>query len=44
MEPLETLLMGDEVISTTPAKENDEFIKSSIDDLVPILRVSEVTL
>ncbi|GJY90430.1 hypothetical protein Tco_0505626 [Tanacetum coccineum] len=43
-EPLETLLMGDEVISTTPAKENDEFIKSSIDDLVPIPRVSEVTL
>ncbi|GJX81064.1 hypothetical protein Tco_0329213 [Tanacetum coccineum] len=44
MEPLDTLLLGDEVISTTPARENDEFIKSSIDDLVPIPRESEVTL
>ncbi|GJY68472.1 hypothetical protein Tco_0471454 [Tanacetum coccineum] len=43
MEPLDTLLMGDEVISTTPARENDEFIKSSIDDIVPIPRKSEVT-
>nr|GEV53143.1 NAC domain-containing protein [Tanacetum cinerariifolium] len=42
-EPLDTFLMGDEVISTTPARENKEFIKSSIDDLVPILRESEVT-
>nr|GFB53820.1 hypothetical protein [Tanacetum cinerariifolium] len=36
--------MGDEVISTTPAKENNELIKSSVDDLVPIPRESEVTL
>ncbi|GJS73776.1 hypothetical protein Tco_0706617 [Tanacetum coccineum] len=43
MEPLDTLLMGDEVISTTPARENDEFIKSSVDDFVPILRESKVT-
>ncbi|GJU51579.1 hypothetical protein Tco_1221134 [Tanacetum coccineum] len=43
MEPLDTLLIGDEVISTTPERENDEFIKSSIDDLVPIPRESEVT-
>ncbi|GKD48645.1 hypothetical protein Tco_1277621 [Tanacetum coccineum] len=43
MEPADTLLMGDEVISTTPARENDKFIKSSIDGLVPILRESEVT-
>ncbi|GJU49808.1 hypothetical protein Tco_1219363 [Tanacetum coccineum] len=42
-EPLDTLLMRDEVISTTPEKENDEFIKSSVDDLVPIPRESEVT-
>nr|GEW54407.1 NAC domain-containing protein [Tanacetum cinerariifolium] len=35
--------MGDEVISTTPKRENDEFINSSVDDLVPILRESEVT-
>ncbi|GJY30078.1 hypothetical protein Tco_0413573 [Tanacetum coccineum] len=44
MEPLDSLLMGDEVISTTLARENEEFIKSSVDDLVPILREFEVTL
>ncbi|GJS82030.1 hypothetical protein Tco_0748571 [Tanacetum coccineum] len=43
MEPLDALLMGDEVISTTLARENTEFIKSSVDDLVPIPRESEVT-
>ncbi|GJS80347.1 hypothetical protein Tco_0730228 [Tanacetum coccineum] len=43
MEPADTLLMGDEVISTTPAMENDELIKSSVDDLVPIPREFEVT-
>ncbi|GJW11977.1 hypothetical protein Tco_1577804 [Tanacetum coccineum] len=43
MEPTNTLLMGDEVISTTPARETDEIIKSSVDDLVPILGESEVT-
>ncbi|GJZ10950.1 hypothetical protein Tco_0545709 [Tanacetum coccineum] len=42
-EPSDTLLMGDEVISTTLERENDEFIKSSVDDLVPIPRESEVT-
>ncbi|GJS86471.1 hypothetical protein Tco_0769107 [Tanacetum coccineum] len=42
-EPLDTLLMGDEVISTIPAKETNEFIKSSVDDLVLIPRDSEVT-
>ncbi|GKB24036.1 hypothetical protein Tco_0863437 [Tanacetum coccineum] len=42
-EPLDTLLMGDEVIITTPARENDEFIKSSVDDLVSIPRELEVT-
>ncbi|GKC25524.1 hypothetical protein Tco_1027674 [Tanacetum coccineum] len=42
-EPLDTLLMGDEVISTTPKRENDEFIKSSVDELVPIPRELEVT-
>ncbi|GKE95368.1 hypothetical protein Tco_1580223 [Tanacetum coccineum] len=35
--------MGDEVINNTPERENDEFIKSSVDDLVPIPRESEVT-
>ncbi|GJV50594.1 hypothetical protein Tco_1446335 [Tanacetum coccineum] len=43
MEPTNTLLMGDEVISTIPERENDEFIKSSVDDLVLIIRESEVT-
>ncbi|GJR73281.1 hypothetical protein Tco_0085646 [Tanacetum coccineum] len=43
MEPTDTHLMGDEVISTIPARETNEFIKSSIDDLVPIPRESEVT-
>ncbi|GJU54868.1 hypothetical protein Tco_1228582 [Tanacetum coccineum] len=43
MEPLDTFLMGDEVISTIPERENNKFIKSSVDDLVPILRESEVT-
>ncbi|GKA20668.1 hypothetical protein Tco_0700657 [Tanacetum coccineum] len=44
MEPLDTFLMGDEVISTTPIREDDKFIKSSVDDLVLILRESELTL
>ncbi|GKA45550.1 hypothetical protein Tco_0738346 [Tanacetum coccineum] len=43
-EPLNTLLIGDEVISTTLVRENDEFIKSSVDDLVLIPRESEETL
>ncbi|GJX27351.1 hypothetical protein Tco_0233647 [Tanacetum coccineum] len=30
IEPTDTLLMADEVISTTPARENDKLIKSSI--------------
>ncbi|GKB85316.1 hypothetical protein Tco_0957588 [Tanacetum coccineum] len=42
-ESSDTLLMGDEVIITTLERENDEFIKSSVDDLVPILRESDVT-
>ncbi|GKE20369.1 hypothetical protein Tco_1431881 [Tanacetum coccineum] len=43
MEPSDTFLMGDKVISTTPEREKDEFIKSSVDDLVPIPRESKVT-
>ncbi|GJS13753.1 hypothetical protein Tco_0408225 [Tanacetum coccineum] len=43
MEPTDTLLMGDKVISTIPARKINEFIKSSVDDLVPILKESEVT-
>ncbi|GJV00782.1 hypothetical protein Tco_1330052 [Tanacetum coccineum] len=44
IEPLDTFLMGDEVISTFPERENDEFIKSSVDDLVLIPKESELTL
>nr|GEV61485.1 hypothetical protein [Tanacetum cinerariifolium] len=43
IKPSDTFLMGDEVISTIPERENDKFIKPSVDDLVPILRESEVT-
>nr|GFB37807.1 hypothetical protein [Tanacetum cinerariifolium] len=43
MEPIDILLMGDEVISTTPTRENYEFIKSSVDDLVSIPKEYEVT-
>ncbi|GJX00025.1 hypothetical protein Tco_0183938 [Tanacetum coccineum] len=43
MEPADTLLMEDEVISTILVREDDEFIKSSVDDLVPIPRESEET-
>ncbi|GKB93003.1 hypothetical protein Tco_0979140 [Tanacetum coccineum] len=35
--------MGNEELSTIPEKESDEFIKSSIEDLVPILSESEDT-
>ncbi|GJS98145.1 hypothetical protein Tco_0819315 [Tanacetum coccineum] len=43
MEPTNTLLMGDEVIRTIPVRETDEFVKSSVDDLIPIPREYEVT-
>ncbi|GKC30690.1 hypothetical protein Tco_1037984 [Tanacetum coccineum] len=35
--------MGNEELSTIPEKKSDEFIKSSVEDLVPILRESEDT-
>nr|GFA99668.1 hypothetical protein [Tanacetum cinerariifolium] len=43
MEPLDALLIGNEVVSTTLVRENDKFINSSVDDLVLNLRESEVT-
>ncbi|GJR77011.1 hypothetical protein Tco_0089376 [Tanacetum coccineum] len=43
IELTDTLLMGDEVINTIPARETDEFIKSSVDDFFLIPRESEVT-
>ncbi|GKA64735.1 hypothetical protein Tco_0764442, partial [Tanacetum coccineum] len=43
MEPKDSLSMRDEHLSTIPKKESDEFIKFSVEDLVPILSESEDT-
>ncbi|GJR62793.1 hypothetical protein Tco_1504955 [Tanacetum coccineum] len=43
LEPEDSLIIGDEELSTIPEKESDEFIKSSVEDLVPILSESEDT-
>ncbi|GJR74652.1 hypothetical protein Tco_0087017 [Tanacetum coccineum] len=43
MELEDSLIMGDENLSTIPKKESDEFIKSSVEDLVPIPSESEDT-
>ncbi|GJV62565.1 hypothetical protein Tco_1473393 [Tanacetum coccineum] len=43
MEPEDSLIMGDEDLSTILEKESDEFIKSSVEDLVPIPSESEDT-
>ncbi|GJV37654.1 hypothetical protein Tco_1410131 [Tanacetum coccineum] len=43
MEPEDSLIIRDENLSTIPEKESDEFIKSSVEDLVPIPRESEDT-
>nr|GFB18847.1 hypothetical protein [Tanacetum cinerariifolium] len=34
-EPKDSLIMGDEHFNTIPEKESDEFIKSSVENLVP---------
>ncbi|GJV92586.1 hypothetical protein Tco_1540399 [Tanacetum coccineum] len=39
----DSLIMGNEELSTIPEKESDEFIKSSVEDLVPIPSESEDT-
>ncbi|GKF68408.1 hypothetical protein Tco_0198087, partial [Tanacetum coccineum] len=44
MEPEDSLIMGDENLSTIPEKESDEFIKSSVEDLVPIPRDDDESL
>ncbi|GJV82612.1 hypothetical protein Tco_1522510, partial [Tanacetum coccineum] len=36
MKPEDSLIMRDENLSTIPEKESGEFIKSSVEDLVPI--------
>ncbi|GKC35040.1 hypothetical protein Tco_1047424 [Tanacetum coccineum] len=43
LEPKDSLIMGNEELSTIPEKESDEFIKSSVEDLVPIPSESEDT-
>ncbi|GKG10400.1 hypothetical protein Tco_0341800, partial [Tanacetum coccineum] len=42
-EPEDSLIMGNEELSTIPEKESDEFIKSSVKDLILIPRESEDT-
>nr|GEY75031.1 ribonuclease H-like domain-containing protein [Tanacetum cinerariifolium] len=42
-DPEDSLIMGNEELNTIPKKESDEFIKSSVEDLVPILSESEDT-
>nr|GEZ93342.1 hypothetical protein [Tanacetum cinerariifolium] len=39
-EPDNSLSMGDEHLDTIPATESDEFIKSSVEDLIRILKVN----
>ncbi|GJT48532.1 hypothetical protein Tco_0974689 [Tanacetum coccineum] len=43
LEPEDSLIMGNEELSTVPKRESDEFIKSSVEDLVPIPSESEDT-
>ncbi|GJX05444.1 hypothetical protein Tco_0191360 [Tanacetum coccineum] len=43
LEPEDSLIMGNEELSTIPEKESYEFIKSSVEDLVPIPSESEDT-
>nr|GFB23908.1 hypothetical protein [Tanacetum cinerariifolium] len=40
-EPDNSLSMGDEHLDTIPATESDEFIKSSVENIIPILSESE---
>ncbi|GJV50684.1 hypothetical protein Tco_1446425 [Tanacetum coccineum] len=42
-DPEDSLIMGNEELSTIPEKKSDEFIKSSVEDLVPIPSESEDT-
>ncbi|GJV67807.1 hypothetical protein Tco_1483316 [Tanacetum coccineum] len=42
-EPKDSLIMGNEELSTILEKDSDEFIKSSVEDLIPIPRDSEDT-
>ncbi|GJY37095.1 putative reverse transcriptase domain-containing protein [Tanacetum coccineum] len=42
-EPEDSIIMGNEELSTILEKESDEFIKSSVEDLIPIPRESKDT-
>ncbi|GKB92102.1 hypothetical protein Tco_0964374 [Tanacetum coccineum] len=44
LEPEDSLIMGNEELNTIPEKESNEFIKSSVEDLVPIPSESEDTV
>ncbi|GJY51270.1 hypothetical protein Tco_0442117 [Tanacetum coccineum] len=44
LDPEDSLIMGNEELSTIPKKESDEFIKSSVQEPVPILSESEDTV
>nr|GEY33965.1 hypothetical protein [Tanacetum cinerariifolium] len=39
----DSLIIGNKELSTIPEKESDEFIKSSVEDFVPILKGNSVT-
>nr|GEW90857.1 hypothetical protein [Tanacetum cinerariifolium] len=41
-EPVDSIIMGDEHLNTIPEMESDEFIKSSVENLVPNPSESEV--
>ncbi|GJU60524.1 reverse transcriptase domain-containing protein [Tanacetum coccineum] len=43
IEPEDSLIMGDDHLSTFPEKEMDEFIKFSVGEIIPIPSESEVT-
>ncbi|GJX26729.1 hypothetical protein Tco_0233025 [Tanacetum coccineum] len=43
LEPEDSLIIGNEELSTIPKKESDEFIKSNVEDLIPIPSESEDT-
>ncbi|GJZ28294.1 hypothetical protein Tco_0572941 [Tanacetum coccineum] len=43
LEPEDSLIIGNEELSTIPEKESDEVIKSSVEDFVPIPSESEDT-
>ncbi|GJR59228.1 hypothetical protein Tco_1501390, partial [Tanacetum coccineum] len=43
LEPKDSLIVGNEELSTVPGNESDELIKSSVEDLVPIPSESEDT-